>query len=48
MMMMKYFHSHGEPWREFRSKVQKPVLQPQTVKQYIQPVENITEDFITK
>lgn len=39
---------HGEPWREFRSKVQKPVLQPQTVKQYIHPVENITEDFINK
>nr|QTC11267.1 cytochrome P450 301A1 [Phenacoccus solenopsis] len=39
---------HGEPWREFRSKVQKPVLQPQIVKQYIKPIEEITEDFISK
>lgn len=39
---------HGEPWREFRSKVQKPVLQPQTIKMYIKPIEDITEDFISR
>ncbi|KAK7603884.1 hypothetical protein V9T40_004157 [Parthenolecanium corni] len=39
---------HGEAWREFRSKVQKPVLQPQTVKKYIDPIENITDDFINR
>lgn len=39
---------HGKPWREFRSKVQKPVLQPQTVKKYIRPIEDITDYFITR
>ncbi|KAK6625927.1 hypothetical protein RUM43_006226 [Polyplax serrata] len=39
---------HGEPWREFRTKVQKPVLQIQTVKKYIQPIEEVTCDFINK
>jgi cytochrome P450 len=39
---------HGEPWRKFRSNVQKPILQLQTVKKYIQPIETVTEDFIKR
>jgi hypothetical protein len=39
---------HGEPWREFRTKVQKPVLQPQTVKKYIQPIEEVSDYFIKR
>ncbi|XP_050521007.1 probable cytochrome P450 301a1, mitochondrial isoform X4 [Daktulosphaira vitifoliae] len=39
---------HGEPWREFRTKVQKPVLQPQTVKKYIQPIEEVSDYFIQR
>ncbi|KAK4886796.1 hypothetical protein RN001_003067 [Aquatica leii] len=39
---------HGEPWKEFRSKVQKPILQVQTVKKYIQPVEEVTMFFIKR
>uniref|UniRef100_A0A1B6KMB4 Cytochrome P450 n=1 Tax=Graphocephala atropunctata TaxID=36148 RepID=A0A1B6KMB4_9HEMI len=39
---------HGEPWREFRSKVQKPCLQPQTVRKYIRPIEEVTEYFIQR
>lgn len=39
---------HGEPWKEFRSRVQKPVLQPKTVRKYITPIEVVTEDFITR
>ncbi|XP_075234663.1 putative cytochrome P450 301a1, mitochondrial [Lycorma delicatula] len=39
---------HGEPWREFRTKVQKPVLRPQAVKQYIQPIEQVTNEFIER
>ncbi|XP_076179669.1 putative cytochrome P450 301a1, mitochondrial isoform X2 [Ptiloglossa arizonensis] len=39
---------HGEPWREFRTRVQKPVLQPQTVKKYITPIEVVTTDFIKR
>lgn len=38
--------SHGEKWRSFRSKVQRPILQPQTVKKYVAPIETVTEDFI--
>ncbi|KAJ9583058.1 hypothetical protein L9F63_022600, partial [Diploptera punctata] len=37
---------HGEPWREFRTKVQKPILQLQTVKKYIKPIEDVTKHFI--
>ncbi|XP_061717347.1 probable cytochrome P450 301a1, mitochondrial [Cydia pomonella] len=37
---------HGEKWRQFRSKVQRPILQPQTVKKYVAPIETVTEDFI--
>ncbi|KAL7293767.1 hypothetical protein TKK_0012830 [Trichogramma kaykai] len=39
---------HGEQWREFRTRVQKPVLQPQTVKKYITPIELVTNDFISR
>ncbi|XP_017784364.1 PREDICTED: probable cytochrome P450 301a1, mitochondrial isoform X2 [Nicrophorus vespilloides] len=39
---------HGEPWREFRTKVQKPLLQLQTVKKYIEPIEEVTEFFIQR
>ncbi|XP_012279607.1 probable cytochrome P450 301a1, mitochondrial [Orussus abietinus] len=37
---------HGESWREFRTRVQKPVLQPQTVRKYIAPIEVVTRDFM--
>ncbi|XP_058806915.1 probable cytochrome P450 301a1, mitochondrial [Phymastichus coffea] len=39
---------HGEQWREFRTRVQKPVLQPQTVRKYIGPIEAVTDDFIRR
>lgn len=39
---------HGEPWRQFRTKVQKPILQLQTVRKYIEPIEVVTEDFIRR
>ncbi|GAB0093841.1 Probable cytochrome P450 301a1, mitochondrial [Sergentomyia squamirostris] len=39
---------HGEPWREFRSRVQKPVLQLSTVKRYVTPLEEVTKDFIER
>nr|XP_018916684.1 PREDICTED: probable cytochrome P450 301a1, mitochondrial [Bemisia tabaci] len=39
---------HGEPWREFRTKVQKPCLQIQTVKKYIEPIEDVTNYFLTR
>nr|WCC58038.1 cytochrome P450 [Pharsalia antennata] len=39
---------HGEPWRLFRSKVQKPILQLRTVKKYIEPIEIVTKDFIQR
>nr|WET52686.1 cytochrome P450 [Phaedon brassicae] len=39
---------HGEPWRIFRTKVQKPILQLRTVKKYIEPIEAVTEDFIQR
>lgn len=39
---------HGEPWREFRSRVQKPVLQLSTVRRYMQPLEEITNEFLIR
>uniref|UniRef100_A0A182Y367 Uncharacterized protein n=1 Tax=Anopheles stephensi TaxID=30069 RepID=A0A182Y367_ANOST len=39
---------HGEPWREFRSRVQKPVLQLSTVRRYVSPLEQVTEEFIDR
>ncbi|XP_018568722.1 probable cytochrome P450 301a1, mitochondrial [Anoplophora glabripennis] len=39
---------HGEPWRLFRTKVQKPILQLRTVKKYIEPIEVVTKDFIQR
>lgn len=39
---------HGEPWREFRSRVQSPFLQVKTVRQYIHPIESVTNDFIER
>ncbi|KAJ4450921.1 hypothetical protein ANN_02356, partial [Periplaneta americana] len=39
---------HGEPWRVFRTKVQKPILQLQTVKKYIEPIEDVTQHFIKR
>ncbi|XP_015127001.1 probable cytochrome P450 301a1, mitochondrial [Diachasma alloeum] len=39
---------HGEPWKSFRTRVQKPVLQPQTVRKYITPIEVVTQDFIER
>lgn len=41
-------YRHGEPWRLFRTKVQKPILQLQTVRKYIEPIEVVTEDFINR
>ncbi|GBP62022.1 Probable cytochrome P450 301a1, mitochondrial [Eumeta japonica] len=39
-------YRHGEQWRRFRSKVQRPILQPQTVKKYVTPIERVTDDFL--
>ncbi|XP_018333056.1 probable cytochrome P450 301a1, mitochondrial isoform X2 [Agrilus planipennis] len=39
---------HGQPWRDFRTKVQKPVLQIHTVKKYIEPIEDTTNYFIQR
>lgn len=41
-------HRHGEPWREFRSRVQKPVLQLSTIRRYLQPLEVVTNDFLER
>ncbi|XP_060530526.1 probable cytochrome P450 301a1, mitochondrial isoform X2 [Cylas formicarius] len=37
---------HGEPWKTFRTKVQKPILQMSTVMKYVSPIEEVTSDFI--
>ncbi|RZF48557.1 hypothetical protein LSTR_LSTR011172 [Laodelphax striatellus] len=39
---------HGEPWREFRTKVQRPILRPAAVVQYIQPIEEVTNQFLDR
>lgn len=38
----------GEQWREFRSRVQKPVLQLSTVRRYVKPLEKVTDDFLAR
>lgn len=43
-----YIRRHGEPWRQFRSRVQKPVLQLSTVRRYLQPLEAVTNDFLQR
>ncbi|XP_045479873.1 probable cytochrome P450 301a1, mitochondrial [Harmonia axyridis] len=39
---------HGEPWKTFRTKVQRPILQLKTVKKYITPIEEVTNYFIER
>lgn len=39
---------HGEAWREFRSRVQRPCLQPKTVRSYIAPIEDVTDCFLKR
>ncbi|XP_054740055.1 probable cytochrome P450 301a1, mitochondrial [Anastrepha obliqua] len=39
---------HGEPWRQFRSRVQKPVLQLSTIRRYLKPLELVTNDFLER
>lgn len=39
---------HGEPWREFRSRVQKPILQLKTVRRYVTPLETVTNEFLER
>lgn len=39
---------HGEQWREFRSRVQKPVLQLSTVRRYVEPLEDVTKYFMQR
>lgn len=45
-----YYRSQfiGEQWREFRSRVQKPVLQLSTVRRYVKPLECVTNDFLNR
>jgi cytochrome P450 len=39
---------HGEPWRKFRSRVQNPCLQMKTLRQYVSPLEGVTNEFIER
>lgn len=41
-------YRHGEQWREFRSRVQKPILQLSTVRRYVKPLEDVTNYFIER
>lgn len=48
IIIHQYLFRHGEPWKKFRTRVQKPVLQPQIVRKYITPIEIVTSDFIKR
>lgn len=39
---------HGENWLDVRSKVNPVMLQPKTVKMYIEKVDQVANDFIVK
>lgn len=45
---MYLFRRHGEPWRKFRSRVQKPLLQLSTVRRYVTPLEQVTNEFLDR
>lgn len=46
--MILFRYRHGEPWRQFRSRVQKPVLQLSTIRRYLKPLEVVTNDFLER
>lgn len=48
ILLLQNTYRHGEPWREFRSRVQKPVLQLSTVRRYVSPLEQVTNDFMDR
>lgn len=39
---------HGIQWKEFRSRVQKPVLRVSTARRYVKPLEQVTSDFMLR
>lgn len=47
-MKVLLLNRHGEAWKTFRTKVQRPILQLQTVKKYITPIEDVTNYFIER
>ncbi|XP_077293107.1 cytochrome P450 CYP12A2-like isoform X1 [Arctopsyche grandis] len=40
--------SHGEDWYVFRNKVNSIMMQPKMIKQYVEPVDNIAKEFVTR
>lgn len=48
LLDLNFNRSHGEAWRSFRSKVQRPILQLSTVRGYLEPLEQITDDFLQR
>lgn len=48
VLKLLIFISQGPTWYETRTKVNPVMLQPKTAKKYIEPVEEIAEDFIER
>lgn len=40
--------SQGEEWQQFRSKVNQPMMQPRSTKLYVEPIDDVAQDFITR
>lgn len=40
--------SHGKEWQEFRTAVNQVMLQPRNMVQYVQPIDNVAQDFVSR
>lgn len=47
-MTLYFFSSHGQQWDDFRSKVQQTMMQPNTAKKYLAPLNQITDEFLLR
>jgi hypothetical protein len=42
------YRRHGPQWDEFRSKVQQVLLHPGAARNYVEPLNQVANDFMTR
>ncbi|XP_034253507.1 probable cytochrome P450 49a1 [Thrips palmi] len=40
--------SHGKEWQEFRTAINQVMMQPRNIVQYVEPIDNVAQDFIDR
>lgn len=40
--------SHGKEWQDFRTSVNQVMMQPRNVTQYVEPIDNVAQDFVNR